>query len=447
MTARSMFVKIAAAVVAPVLVAAPTVAVVPPGAAGTEAASTVAVWEPPVVVGGFDTSGHSTSFVVDARNRTTIVWTHGAGGIMSLQRSADGTWSQPEVISEKPAWGAPAVAADADGNVTAVWVTHRDGFTDGVMAARRIASSSGWSDPVRISRDRRVPGYPGDGKGDWGASEVCLAVSPKGAAVVAWSWGSAVRITKPYRIQSVSHGPGRGWGEVVDVTQATQNHHPQVGIAADGTMQLLYVHHPVGHPRSLLFRSRHPGHSWSRATTAAREGYGPSLAVDRAGDALVVYMPYSSGPVLAVYRPAGGRWGTAHRLSPDPGYSLAMNGRGTALVATKGKAGHVALVRRPPHGPWSAPVSVATSAGPGGNDWAVVALNNHGDTFLSWGEEILSGRYRPSGSSWSSRFTIAPDEGGVIEYLFAQVAPNGDVVVMWDNENAALQVRVMTTTP
>ena len=40
---------------------------------------------------------------------------------------------------------------------------------------------------------------------------------------------------------------------------------------------------------------------------------------------------------------------------------------------------------------------------------------------------------------------LAPDEGGVIEYVCAQVAPNGDVVVMWDNENAALQVRVMTT--
>jgi hypothetical protein len=398
-----------------------------------------------VVVGDDDTYGHSTSFVVDARNRTTIVWTHGAGGIMSRQRSADGTWSQPEVISENPAtWGSPAVAADADGNVTAVWVTKRDGFTDGVMAATRTASSPGWSDPVRISRDRRVPGYPGDGKGEWGASEVSLAVSPKGAAVVAWSWGSAVRITKPYRVQSVSHGPGRGWGDVVDVTQATQNHHPQVGIAADGTMRLLYVHHPVGHPRSLLFRSRHPGHAWSRATTAAREGYQPSLAVDLAGDALVVYLPYSSGPVLAVYRPTGGRWSTAHRLSSDPGYSLAMNGRGTTLVATRGEAGHVALVRRPPRGPWSAPVSVKTSEG---NDGAMVALNNNGDTFLGWGEEILSGRYRPSGGSWSSPFTIVPDEGGVIEYLSAKVAPNGDVVVMWDNENAPLEVRVMTTTP
>jgi hypothetical protein len=40
-----------------------------------------------------------------------------------------------------------------------------------------------------------------------------------------------------------------------------------------------------------------------------------------------------------------------------------------------------------------------------------------------------------------------PDEGGVIEYLSAKVAPNGDVVVMWDNENAPLEVRVMTTTP
>jgi hypothetical protein len=259
--------------------------------------------------------------------------------------------------------------------------------------------------------------------------------------VVVWSTQN-----KPYRIRSVYHGPGRGWTHVVDVTQAAGSHHPQVGIAADGTVRLLYVHHPVGQPRSLLFRSRHPGEGWSNATTVAREGYAPSLAVDRAGDALVVFMPTWIGPVEAVYRPTGGRWGTAHRLSPDSAYSLAMNGRGTALVALAHEGGRVDLVRRPPHGPWSAPAWLSPADG-SASDFVSVALNETGDTWVAWGQEVLHGRYRPSGGSWSSILTVAPDPGGEIEGVSSQVAPNGDAVVLYDNENAPRTMRAMTATP
>lgn len=437
MTVQSMFVTYAAALVlvAPVLAVAPEVAEASPGAAdaAAAAAATDVVWDDSVYFGG--------TFLADAAHRTVLVWGT-PDGTMTMRRQADSTWTQPKVISTDPAIDVSKMAADAAGNITAVWISKRQGFTDGVMASRMTAA--GWSKPVRISRDLRVPGYPGDGKGSWGASELTLAVSPKGAAVVVWSWGSPAR-HQPYRVQSVYHGPGRGWTDVVDVTQAAGSHHPQVGIAADGTARLLYVHRPVGQPRSWLFRSRHPGQRWSDPNTVVRQADYASLAVDGAGDALVVYMPTWSDPVEAVYRRTGGRWGAPDRLSPGGGYSLAMNGHGTAVVALA-RAGHLVLLRHSPRGQWSAPTTLTPADG-SYSGFVSVALDEKGDTSVAWGEETLYGRYQPAGGRWSNRYTIGEDPGGVIEGVSSRVAPNGDAVVIWGNENDAQRMRAMRTAP
>jgi hypothetical protein len=384
--------------------------------------------------------------VVDANSDTTVVWETVPGEVMSVRRAAEGTWTQPEVIGQSnAAFGAPQVAADRDGNLTAVWITQREGVTDGVVAATWTAVS-GWSDPVSISRDRSVAHYPSDGKGPWGAAHLALAVNREGAAVVAWAWGSDDR-DKPWRIQSVYHRPGRGWSDVVDVTRARGYRHPQVGISAVGTAVLLYARQPMGHPQALFSQRRHSGEGWTTATTVAREGYGEQLAVDRAGDAVVAFTP-NWNRVMATYRPSGGRWGTARRLSPagvrvNDQFALAMNARGKALVAMGRRHGRVDLVERRRHTPWTTPVAVVNRSA--SSSLVEVALNTSSDTFLGWGEYALSGKYRPSGGTWSSRFTISPDPGAdVLDSISAQVAPNGDVILMWDQEDMPLHVRVMT---
>ena len=217
MSVPSMLAKSAAALVvaAPILVATPSVGVpLPATASGARSGSAARTWESPVALADYT---RGSTFVVDGHNGTTVVWESVPGAVVSVRRTADGTWTQPEVIGQSnAAFGTPQVSADADGNLTAVWITQQPGVTDGVMAATWTAIS-GWSDPVSISRDRSVADYPGDDKGPWGAAHLALAVSPEGAAVVAWDWGSEDR-NKPWRIQSVYHRPGRGWSDVVDVT-------------------------------------------------------------------------------------------------------------------------------------------------------------------------------------------------------------------------------------
>ena len=49
-----------------------------------------------------------------------------------MRRQADSTWTQPKVISTNLAIDVSKMAADAAGNITAVWINRRQGFTDGV---------------------------------------------------------------------------------------------------------------------------------------------------------------------------------------------------------------------------------------------------------------------------------------------------------------------------
>jgi hypothetical protein len=167
-----------------------------------------------------------------------------------------------------------------------------------------------------VSRDVRVPGYVPDAEGIYGADELDLAVSPRGAAVVAWVWRSDRG--KPSRIQSAFRPPGGPWKEPRDVTPASGAGSPRLGIDEHNTAVMVYGRQLFGHPQVLKSRLRVPGEGWTKPTVVAEEGYTHSVAVDRAGNAVVVFTP-NFNRVQAVSRPADGGWGTAENLSPVGG--------------------------------------------------------------------------------------------------------------------------------
>jgi hypothetical protein len=399
-------------------------------------------WGPTVVVAEHP---RGASLAVDARNRAAVAWESREGAIMVARRRADGTWGASKQVGwSGAAMASPRVAADADGNLTVAWITQRPGFTDGVKAATQ--THAGWSHPVRLSEDLKVASYPQDGKGAWGADTVRLAVTPKGAATVAWNWGSEAR-NKPWRIQAVFHRPGGRWGGVAHVTRPTGAHLVDLGIAEGGTTTLLAARQPLGHPQSLRAHTRRPGHAWSGPTVVTPRGYAPKLAVDRAGDAIVVFMP-TIGRVMASYRPHHGHWRAPHQLTPAgaPAHevsALAMNGPGSAMVAWADRHGRIDVVRRPPHGSWSAPVRVVSTHGMVSN--IAVALNGAGDGLLTWGEYGLYAAYRPHAARWGVPTTLSPNDGvDVLESIDARVTRNGNAVVMWKQEGMPIQMRVRT---
>lgn len=281
-----------------------------------------------------------------------------------------------------------------------------------------------------------------------GAAEVSLAVSSAGDAVVAWAWGSDDR-GRPWRVQAVRRPAGGRWSDPVGVTPADGSRRPQVCIDADGGALVLYGRQRFGHPQVLRTQTWPAGGTWTDPQVLAWEGYGPSLAVDRAGNAVVAFTPDFTS-VRATARPAGGVWERPQRLSPAgadiEGLSLAMNEAGAAVLALGRPAGRVDVVRRPPGGPWSEAERVVRA---GTAVYAVVvALDDAGDTFLAWGGYALLGTYRPSGGTWGEPVTISPDPGAdVLEATYAQIAPEGDVAVLWKQESMPLKVRLRSAGP
>ncbi len=175
-------------------------------------------------------------------------------------------------------------------------------------------------------------------------------------------------------------------------------------------------------------------------------GYSPTRAVDAAGNAVVAFSPDFES-VAAAFRPAAGQWRRPRDHSPTGveivDFALAMNGPGDAVLALGRVNGRVDVLRRPADGPWTAPERVVT---PGVTVYDVlVALDDAGDTFLGWGGYALLGTYQPRGGGWAEPFTISPDAGvEVLESTHAQVAPDGDVAVLWEQEARPLKVRQMT---
>lgn len=400
---------------------APATSAAPPGPQGWGPVKTLAA------------NPRGEGLAVAADGTVTVVWATGSapGSIVAVRRPAGGPWDDPVVIGRGTQ---PQVAVDRRGTVTVAWLTERAGRADGVAAARQRAGGR-WTTPVRLT---------GDGATPYAAGEVVLDVNPRGDAVVAWA--SRDRRDRPWRVRSAYRPAGGRWSGPVAATPADGSRHPQVGLDDEGRTVLLLCRQRFGHPQVLRTQERAPAGSWTEPAVVTREGYSPELAVDSTGDALVAFSPDFTG-VAAAFRPAGGQWQRPRTLSPAgveiADFALAVNGAGEAVVALGRVNGRVDVARRPADGPWSAAERVV-AAGDTVYD-VLVALDDAGDTFLGWGGYALLGAYRPGGGVWGEPATLSPDAGvEVLESTNAQVAPNGDIAVLWKQEARPLKVRLLT---
>jgi hypothetical protein len=126
--------------------------------------------------------------------------------------------------------------------------------------------------------------------------------------------------------------------------------------------------------------------------------------------------------------------------------AVAVDGSGRFVVAAALGKGRVDVVVRRAGRPWSSPRRLA--AGSSSASQVMVAVNDAGDTFVGWGFYGVFGRFRPHAGSWGPLRTAWPDTGvDVLEGADAAMAPDGDVSVLWDQEEAPLRARVLINDP
>jgi hypothetical protein len=88
---------------------------------------------------------------VDPAGDAIAAWTDddGAGtqSLLAAWRPAGGAWSAPQSLASRRGVDAPAVALDASGNATVVWIDSGDGAAFAAHAVRRDAASGSWGAP------------------------------------------------------------------------------------------------------------------------------------------------------------------------------------------------------------------------------------------------------------------------------------------------------------
>ncbi|HEX5925311.1 MAG TPA: PKD domain-containing protein [Baekduia sp.] len=133
-------------------------------------------WSAAVNVG----TGYSPQVAVDPQGNATAVWQQGSpssSAVLSSSRTGAGPWSGAAPMAagdDVDTVGYPWVAADAQGNVTAIWA--RFNSTDLLaQATHHVAGSTSWSPPIDLSVGWPITSIPAAG------------IDPQGHVSMVWS--------------------------------------------------------------------------------------------------------------------------------------------------------------------------------------------------------------------------------------------------------------------
>lgn len=373
----------------------------------------------------------------DGLGRVIATWGTGSypHTVWAAVRRADGTWAAPNRLGRGLF---PKIAADARGDVTIVWQSVRDGYTDGARAVTRRAHGD-WSSPVALTRERKAPDYVPGVDGYLGAGDVDVTMSPAGFAVATWVWGSDY-LDKPYRVRAATRTPSGAWSDPVAITGPNGCHAPEAAAISQHRAVVVYAN-----PGDTRLRARRLVDGvWSPSDRIAK-GEAVGMAADRDGITTVAFTSRGNRVRVVTAAPEG-PWSTPTtvfaRGKPIDAASFDGTTTGAATLAVARDGGHVSVARRTAAGSWVDPVMMT---GPPDMATMVVArLNRRGDAFVAWGYDGAYGRYRPVAGPWTEPMTISPQTHlDVLEGMWAAVLPNGDVAVLWDQEGHRLKIRIM----
>jgi hypothetical protein len=267
-------------------------------------------WGPPQPVSDDTHNSFDTTVAVGARGDAVAVWSEfdGVHTVIEASRRAAGsaTWSAQKDVSAPLGIATDArVAVDPLGSAVAVFLVHGTHFV--IDGAALPATASDWTTPKDISDTSKD------------ASEPDVAVDSSGNATAVWSLadGSARRVEGA----SLPTG-GSTWTTPLHISADTTFGVNRQHVVIDGAGNAYVSWRLANGTDSLIQASvRPPGGSWSLPqdlSASGHDAFRPDLAVDAAGDSVVVW-ERSNGTsqlIQAAVRPAGAAsWGAPADLS------------------------------------------------------------------------------------------------------------------------------------
>ncbi len=391
-----------------------------------------AAWSTPVAISS--TVSDQPDIAVDLAGNATAVWQGFDGSSYVIQSSSlpvSGSWSSPTTLSSssEDAQG-PEVAVDASGNAVTIWSRY-DG-SNSIVQGTTLPFSSSWTTPVDISDAGQnadsvelamdFSGTVGNAVAVWhrynGANFIIqgstlpsggswttpysisvsgqdalvpeVAVDPSGNAAVICSRFNGTNFTT----RSATQLYGQTWSASVILSNPGQAASTQ-SIALDASGNATASWDLYDGTNHMVQVSTKPfGSSWSSATTISTTGndaYIPQVAVDPAGDALVIWVEYNGTNFIAqaATKPASGSWSSPVTIS-DSGvdvfdFSLKLDSAGNAVAVwdeSDGVNSVIVAASLPSGGSWTTPVPISTSG-----NYAylpVVGVDSSGNAVAIW---------------------------------------------------------------
>jgi hypothetical protein len=272
-----------------------------------------------------------------------------------------------------------------------------------------------------------------------------LAVSPSGAAVLAWD-----RIDSGGFGAYVSYRPSAGAAWTPAESVVPRSGLIDAGIDGAGRAMLLLM---TPSERTVALRGT-PTAGWSRPHPLP--GRARTLAVGASGAAVVEGTRGAEG--RRAYTVSMSRSGTWREPVPQPGEGLypdrpiAMDGTGRAVYVWWQER-RLMTRRSGPGGGWRAPCVLADDV-PDPRYFddvdSHVAVNARGDALVMWRTKDtapqLWARYQRSGQAWTEPIEVTPDDGRLLGEYRAAVGARGHAVMAWISGNHR-QVNLVRTSP
>ena len=288
-------------------------------------------------------------------------------------------WGFPMVLRKEPAKDAfaPQIEMDTHGNALVVW-SQSDGTRTNV-----------WSSQLRAGRSWTTAEMIETGIGEVGRWSVDLAMNSRGEAVAAWlQWDGSY-----WSIYANRYDPQSGWDAAVRIENLVGNaSFPQVAIDPRGVAMTVWTLGDWPDRALMVNRFDHLSASWSPAVAIpdGAKAYSPTLSMDSAGNAIVVWSqsrtkthPNTDAIMVHRFDAQTRSWGPAVTLESGDlegggfhsGHDLAIDAEGNAILVWAGNDGFKS-------GVFSFRFDVATES------WSAAIVAIQEDSTFRWGGHV-----------------------------------------------------------
>lgn len=376
----------------------------------------------------------------------TLVACGGGGSSPTANSSPSGkAWGQALAISSGGGDSEPQIDVDAAGNAIAVWVRN-DGTRDNIWAARYEAATGAWGVAELMETD------------DAGhANGAQAALDAAGNAIAIWHYHDGTR----YNIKASRYAAGIGWDSsvLVENHNAGNAYAPQIDMDSSGNAVAVWRQFD-GTRESILSNRYVAGVGWGMPekieASDLYDAHSPQIAVDAAGNAIAVWVQYTTGheSIWTNYYTAGSGWGTEEPVETwnagaamDPQIAFNAAGEAVAVWAIFDGVYYSIWSRRYAAGSgWASSIEyVETSNG----DASVprIAVDPAGNAVAVWiqsdagRQDIWSSRHVPA-IGWAAPEKIETDDNGTAAAPRVAVDAAGNAFAVWQQFSAAGRLNI-----